>query len=493
MAEYLQPLIDGRWVDGAATVRSLINPATGEVIARIRDVDATQVHDAVVVAKHAFEQTNWATDTPLRVRVLRKIADRLEMAADEFARLETQNTGKPLRESELDVADSVSCFRYYADLIESKRPWQKEMWDGSKSLVVYEPVGVCGLIVPWNFPLLLGVWKLAPALAAGNTVVFKPAEITPLTMLKLGGLAQESGMPDGVFNIVLGDGQVVGEAMIRHPDVDKISFTGGSKTGKHIYMTCAEGLKRVSLELGGKSPLLVFDDVDSDISVDIVLFGAFFNQGQVCVASSRILVHESIYREFIEKLRQRAMELRLGDPFDPDTDLGPLASAAHLEKINEYIRDAQAAGATLLCGGKVKPDLGPLFLEPTIFVGVMQDMDIVQEEVFGPVITVQPFASEADAIALANDTKYGLAAGVITNDLARAERVARSLRAGTVWLNGYHTPHVEAPWGGFKHSGIGRELGPEGLTGFMEPKHINIHPEPSKVGWFVERARGVRE
>ncbi|GMA62029.1 aldehyde dehydrogenase family protein [Alicyclobacillus fastidiosus] len=493
MAEYLKLFIDGKWIDGAASVRSLMNPATGEVIAHIREADATQVHDAVMAARTAFNETNWATDIKLRVQVLRKIADLLEMSRDEFACLETRNTGKPLRESELDVADSVSCFRYYADLIESKQPWQKEMWDGSKSRVVYEPIGVCGLIVPWNFPLLLGVWKLAPALAAGNTIVFKPAEITPLTLLKLGVLAQESGIPDGVFNIVLGDGPVVGEAMIRHPDVDKISFTGGSKTGKHIYTSCAEGLKRVSLELGGKSPLLVFDDVDVDVSVDIALFGAFFNQGQVCVASSRILVHEAIYHEFIEKLKHRASGLKLGDPFDPETELGPIVSATHLEKINDCIRDAQVAGATLLCGGTIAAELGPLFLEPTVFVDVHQDMEIVQEEVFGPVITVQPFAKEADAVRLANDTKYGLAAGVITNDLIRAERVARLLRAGTVWLNGYHTPHVEAPWGGFKQSGIGRELGPEGLTGYMEPKHINILPSPSKVEWFVERRPTVRE
>lgn len=344
---------------------------------------------------------------------------------------------------------------------------------------------------PLNFPLLLGVWKLAPALAAGNTVVFKPAELTPLTALKLGTLAHASGVPNGVFNIVLGDGQV-GEEIVRHPDVDKISFTGGAKTGKHIYAACAEGLKRISLELGGKSPLLVFDDVDIDISVDIALFGAFFNQGQVCVASSRLLVHEAIYKEFTEKFRRRATGLKLGDPFHPTTELGPVVSVEHLENINRFIRNAQCAGATLLCGGKVKADIGPLFLEPTVFVDVRQDMEIVQEEVFGPVITIQPFAEEADAIRLANDTKYGLAAGVITNHLARAERIARSLRAGTVWLNGYHTPHVEAPWGGFKQSGIGRELGPEGLIGFMEPKHMNIHPVPSKVGWFVERGHTVR-
>ncbi len=490
MNTVLQMLIDGKWVTGDGAPRTLRNPATNDVIVNLAEASQEQVNFAVESAKRAFANTDWATDVKLRVNALHRMAELLEFSAETVAELETKNTGKPLRESQLDVADSVTCLRYYADLIESRQTWEKEMFDGTISTVVDEPIGVCGLIVPWNFPLLLGIWKLAPALAAGNTVVFKPSEITPLTMLKFASIACESGIPNGVLNIVLGDGPSVGQFIVSHPDVQKVSFTGGTVTGTHIYTECAKSLKRVSLELGGKSPMIVFEDVDVDVAVDMVMFGAFFNQGQVCVASSRILVHQSLYESFVTRLKLRIESLRIGDPMKTNTELGPLVSKNHFNKVVRCIQSAIEGGATLYCGGKDLTQLGDLYLTPAVFVNVRQDMKIVQEEVFGPVITVQTFLDEEEAVSLANGTPYGLAAGILSADIERTKRVAKVLRAGTVWINGYHTPHVEAPWGGFKCSGIGRELGPHGLAAFTETKHINLNRILAKIGWFEDARDG---
>jgi betaine-aldehyde dehydrogenase len=488
LKESLQTYIAGTWVVGKGPERVLRNPATGEVITKVLESSHEQVDFAVRSAKNAFLHSEWAHDVSTRVHVLRRMAELLEISADEFARLETKNTGKPLRESQLDVADSITCLRYYADFIESKQPWTKEMFDGTNSTITEEPIGVCALIVPWNFPLLLGIWKLAPALAAGNTVVLKPSELTPLTMLKLGVLADESGIPGGVFNIVLGDG-AVGQALVSHPDVDKVSFTGGTESGTRVYMECAKSLKRVSLELGGKSPLIVFDDVDVDIAVDLALFGAFYNQGQVCVASSRLLVQESIYEPFLERLAQRMADVHIGNPLNEETELGPLISEQHLDKVLNYIHIGIEEGATLFCGGERLHALGELYVSPAVFINVRQDMRIVQEEIFGPVVTVQSFSSEEEAVDLANGTVYGLAAGVLSADIHRAERVAKNIRAGTVWINGYHTPHVDTAWGGFKRSGIGRELGIYGLAAFSEVKHTNLNRTVAKVGWFRDTQR----
>ena len=484
MEEKLGMYINGKWVQGKGGERPIIEPATGDILTVVSEASREQVEEAVTAAKAAFEQGTWACDLALRVGLLRRLAELLELSAEEFARLESQNTGKPIRESRLDVSDSVACLRYYADLAESRQAWKKEMVDGTTSIVTEEPIGVCALIVPWNFPLLLGVWKLAPALAAGNTVVFKPSEITPLSFLKLAILAEEVGIPAGVFNVVLGDGATAGQALVMSKDVDKVSFTGGSETGRKIYQECARSLKRVSLELGGKSPLLVFADADVETAVDWALFGSFFNQGQVCVASSRLLVQQPLEGEFVARLTERLQQLNIGNPLDEGTEIGPLASAQHLRKVEEYVRIGRAEGAALHTGGQRMEAKGGYYFMPAVFTGVDQQMRIVQEEIFGPVITVQSFANEEEAIELANGTVYGLAAGVLSRDVERARRVASRLRAGTVWINGYHTPHLEAPWGGFKQSGIGRELGPHGLAAFTEAKHTNINAKLQPTGWF---------
>jgi betaine-aldehyde dehydrogenase len=479
----LRMFINGSWVEGEGGTRQILNPATEMVLAEVTEASAVQVNQAVNAARWASDKSDWAHNTELRVTVLRKLANLIELSAEEMAKLETQNTGKPIRESQLDISDSVACLRYYAGLAENKEVWQKEMFDGTISRVTEEPIGVCSLIVPWNFPLLLGIWKLAPALAAGNTVVFKPSELTPLSFLKLTILMEEAGMPPGVFNLLTGDAEV-GKALVQHPLVDKISFTGGSKTGQWIYGECARTMKRVSLELGGKSPLIIFDDADLETAVDWAMFGAFFNQGQVCVASSRILVHERLQDTFLERMSERLSNLKIGDPLDESTEMGPIISKNHLERIQKFIDIGSSEGATLYCGGAQIFDKG-YYMKPAVFINVKQDMRIVQEEIFGPVITIQSFTTEMEAVTLANGTAYGLAAGVLSKDLEKAERVANQLKAGTIWVNGYHTPHIEAPWGGFKQSGIGRELGPYGLSAFTELKHVNINGSLQPNGWYT--------
>lgn len=483
MVDQFQMYMDGKWVEGKGGSRAIIDPSTGTVIAKISDASSEQVNEAVWAAKKAFEKTEWSRNISHRVSLLRQLAGLLEHSTEDLARIESRNTGKPIRESRLDVYDAVACLRYYADLVESRRECQKEMSDGTYSLITEEPIGVCALIVPWNFPLLLGVWKLAPALAAGNTVVFKPSELTPLSFINLAELAEKVGIPDGVFNLILGGGEV-GQTLVSHPGIDKVSFTGGTETGKHIYQECAKTMKRVSLELGGKSPLLVFDDADVDTAVDWALYGSFFNQGQVCVASSRLLIHHSFEQEFLKKLTARSAEIKIGNPLDESTEMGPLISIQHLRKIEEYIQVGQSEGATLLAGGQRIGKENGYYLTPAVFTNVHQKMRIVQEEIFGPVVTVQQFHDEEEAIDLANGTKYGLAAGIFSRDVERAKRVAARLRVGTVWINGYHTPYVEAPWGGFKQSGIGRELGPHGLAAFTEPKHTNIRHHLQPNGWY---------
>ncbi|WP_286886985.1 aldehyde dehydrogenase family protein [Aneurinibacillus sp. UBA3580] len=476
--------MNGKWVEGKGNRRTLIDPSTGSALAEVAEASLEQVHEAVLAAKIAFETTEWPVNAKLRVALLYKLADLLEASAEEFAQVESRNTGKPIRESRLDIMDSVTCIRYYANLVESRDVWQKEMEDGTTSRIHEEPIGVCALIVPWNFPLLLGIWKLAPALAAGNTIVFKPSEITPLSFIKLAALIEEAGMPDGVFNLVLGDGAAVGQPLVSHESVNKVSFTGGAETGRRIYQECAKTLKRVSLELGGKSPLIIFEDADVEIAVDWALFGAFFNQGQVCVASSRILVHNELEQEFLKRLSDRLAHIRIGKPLEEATEMGPVISLDHLKKIEQYIQIGISEGATLFTGGTRIQGEDGYYITPAVFTDVNQEMRIVQEEIFGPVITVQSFHDEEEAIALANGTKYGLAAGILSQDIERANRVANRVQAGTIWINGYHTPHVETAWGGFKQSGIGRELGPYGLAAFTEPKHINMNSQLQKVSWY---------
>jgi betaine-aldehyde dehydrogenase len=475
--------INGTWHIGNGEKRSIINPSNEKVITEIDEASLQQTLEAIEAARHAFQYTNWSSNPSNRISVLRQLADLLEKNMEKFAYMETINTGKPIRESRLDVSDSVQCLRYYADFLEQRTIKEKKMADGTTSKIIDEPIGVCALIVPWNFPLLLGIWKIAPAFAAGNTIVFKPSELTPLSLIELTKLIDSIGLPPGVFNLVPGGGSPVGETLVTHPHVEKISFTGGTKTGRWIYEQCASSFKRVSLELGGKSPLLVLEDADLNNAVEWAMFASFLNQGEVCVAASRILVHENLYDSFIDKLIKRLDSLHIGDPLDEKTEMGPLISSSHLEKVEMYIQLGLQEGAVLLRGGERIKEQG-YYLSPAVFVNVHQDMRIVQEEIFGPVITVQRFKNDKEAIELANDTIYGLAAGIFSRDLERAEQIARKLRAGTIWVNSYHTPYVDAPWGGFKQSGIGRELGPQGFTAFTETKHVNISQNGKLLGWY---------
>ncbi|WP_396653847.1 aldehyde dehydrogenase family protein [Metabacillus litoralis] len=474
--------INDQWLAGEGTQRQVINPAKGEVITTVKEASRDQTIHAISAARKAFDQSDWATNLEKRAGALTHLAQLLEESKNELAKIESENTGKPLREAEIDVEDGVNCIRYYANLIRETKPKKIEMSDGTVSEVIQEPIGVCGLIVPWNFPLLLGLWKLAPALAAGNTVVFKPSEVTPLSFLKFTQLIAETDIPKGVFNLILGDG-ALGKIIVESEDVDKISFTGSSDTGRKINEQCASSFKRVSLELGGKSPLIILADADLEKAVEWAVFGAFFNQGEVCVASSRILVDEKIYEDFLQKFVEYTSNIRIGDPEQEQTELGSLVSAQHLEKVQHYISTGLEEGATIAYGGK-RIERPGYFIEPTIFTNVDQQMKIVQEEIFGPVVTVQTFKSEEEAIQLANGTKFGLAGGILTADAQKARLVASKIKAGTIWINSYHTPYIEAPWGGFKQSGIGRELGPQGLASFTETKHVNTSEEIGQLGWY---------
>ncbi|WP_431307272.1 aldehyde dehydrogenase family protein [Ferdinandcohnia quinoae] len=481
--------INGEWVEAqSGKTRSIVNPANGKIIAEAAEGDIEDARIAIDVARHAFDSGIWS-DIPAaeRASYLFKIADKLEERAEELSKLETEDNGKPLRETEYDVADAAACFRYYAGLVTKPDGQTYHVGDPMQAMVIREPVGVCGLIVPWNYPLLMGVWKIAPALAAGNTIVFKPSEVTPVTSIKLFEIIQEVGIPAGVANMVMGSGATVGNEIAESQKVDKISFTGGTATGRSIMKAAAGNIKKISLELGGKSPNIVFADADFETAVDYALFGIFSNAGQVCSAGSRLLLEESIHDKFIESLVERAKKIRVGAGDDPNTEMGSLVSVQHLEKVLSYIQIGIDEGATLACGGNriTSNGLGNgYFVEPTIFVDTKPEMRIVQEEIFGPVLVVQKFKDEKEAIELANNTAYGLAAGVFTQDGAKALRVIKKIRAGITWINTYHPTYNEAPWGGYKQSGIGRGLGTFGFDEFTEVKQVNINLQVEPSGWF---------
>ncbi|GHH97737.1 betaine-aldehyde dehydrogenase [Neobacillus kokaensis] len=485
----LKMYIDGEWKDAAKQeTRPVINPATGEVIAYAPEGTVEDARAAIYAARKAFEDGVWSgLSAQERASYLLKIADKIDEYADELTELETMDNGKPLREAGFDVADAAACFRYYAGLIKAPDGQTYHVGDPMQAMVVREPVGVCGLIVPWNYPLLMSVWKIAPALAAGNTIVFKPSEVTPITPKKLFEIFEEVGLPKGAANMVMGAGPVVGNEIASHPEVDMVSFTGGTKTGKHIMKTAADTMKKVSLELGGKSPNIIFADADFETAVDYALFGIYAGAGQVCSAGSRILVEESIYDQFVARFVERAKQIKVGPGNDAATEMGPLVSAQHLEKVLDYIELGKQEGAKVACGGSRIIHNGlenGYFVEPTVFVDVKQDMRIVQEEIFGPVVIIQKFKDESEAVKLANGTVYGLAGAVFSNDGAKALRVIKKLRAGITWVNSYHPTYNEAPWGGYKQSGIGRSLGTFGLEEFQEIKQININLQVEPVGWF---------
>jgi betaine-aldehyde dehydrogenase len=484
--------IDGEWVlSKTGQTRDVINPADGTVIASVTEGDAEDVRRAVAAAKRAFYKDGWMhASTGTRIALLNKIADAIGAYAEELTAIDTRNNGKPLRDSAGDVGDAVTCFRYYAGLINKPSGYTYEVPDPNmQAMIVREPIGVCGQITPWNYPLMMAAWKLAPCLAAGNTVVFKPSEITPLSTIRLFELMEEAGLPKGVANLVLGAGAVVGQEIAENKDIDKIAFTGGTATGRKIMQAATGNIKNISLELGGKSPCIVFDDFDMDTAVDWALFAIFCNQGEVCSAGSRLILQDTIYEEFLKRFAARAKKIKIARGDTPGAEMGPLVSEAHMIKVLSYIEEGKKEGARLLCGGYRIIDgefAKGFFVAPTIFADCTPDMKIVQEEIFGPVIAVQKFHTEEEAIELANCTNYGLAGGVFSNDITRAMRVIKAVRSGITWINAYHPTFAEAPWGGFKQSGIGRELGTFGFDEYTEVKQININLAPGKVGWFAE-------
>jgi phenylacetaldehyde dehydrogenase len=473
-------LINGKWVEAASgKTFATYNPATGEVLARVAEGDREDIDRAVKAARNAFETGRWSQLTASeRGRVIWKLADLLEENLEEFAELESLDNGKPLKIARAaDVPLTVDLFRYFAGWatkIEGNTiPISVPYAPGAKFLAytLREPVGVVGQIIPWNFPLLMAAWKLGPALATGNTVVLKPAEQTPLTALRLGELIQEAGIPDGVVNIVPGYGETAGAALAAHPGVDKVAFTGSTEVGKLILQAAAGNLKKVSLELGGKSPNVVFADVDLDAAIAGAAGAIFFNHGQCCCAGSRLYVENKVFDQVVEGVAQHAEKINVGSGQDESTDMGPLVSAEQLNRVCGYLESGLSEGAKAVVGGGRHGDKG-YFVKPTVLVNTTEKMKVVREEIFGPVVTAIPFSDPAELVTQANDSVYGLAAGIWTRDISKAHRLASQLRAGTVWINCYNIFDAALPFGGYKQSGWGREMGHEVLEQYTEVKAV---------------------
>ncbi|MCX5137826.1 aldehyde dehydrogenase family protein [Streptomyces sp. NBC_01281] len=482
--------IDGSW-RGALDerTREIRCPADGSRVGVVDEAGGKDTVEAIAAARRAFDEGPWPTTAAAdRGDLLLRVADLLVRDKDALARAESLDTGKRLVESEYDIDDIANCFRYFGRQATAETGRVVETGTPSvDSRVVYEPVGVCALITPWNYPLLQTAWKVAPALAAGNTFVLKPSELTPHTAIHLMRLLEEAGVPPGVANLVLGAGPEAGAPLADHPDVDLVSFTGGLATGRALMAAAAGTVKKVALELGGKNPNIVFADADFETAVDMALTAVFLHSGQVCSAGARLLVEDGLHDRFVDEIVRRASRIRLGGPFDERAQTGPLISAAHRAKVEAYVARGLAEGAVLRCGGErpTGPGLDDgFYYPPTVLDECSGDMSVVREESFGPVLTVERFSGEAEAVRLANDTIYGLAGAVFSTDEAKAQRVAARLRIGTVWINDFHPYVPQAEWGGFKQSGSGRELGPSGLAEYRETKHIWRNTDPSPQGWF---------
>ncbi|OIW00347.1 hypothetical protein TanjilG_27598 [Lupinus angustifolius] len=486
--------IDGEWKAPVLKKRiPIINPSTQQIIGDIPAATKEDVDLAVAAAKSALSRNkgaDWSSASgSVRARYLRAIAAKITEKKTELGKLEALDSGKPLDETLWDMDDVAGCFNYYADLAEKLDEIQKTPvslpMETFKSYVLKEPIGVVGLITPWNYPLLIATWKVAPALAAGCAAILKPSELASVTCLELAEICREVGLPRGVLNILTGLGPEAGAPLASHPDVDKITFTGSNATGSKIMTAAAQLVKPVSLELGGKSPIVIFEDVDLDKAAEWALFGCFWVNGQICSATSRLIVHESIATEFLNRLVKWAKNIKISDPFEEGCRLGPVISEGQYEKILKFISNAKSEGAIILTGGSRPEHLKKgFFIEPTIISAVTTSMQIWREEVFGPVLCVKTFSTEEEAIDLANDTIYGLGSAVLSNDLERCERLSKAFKAGIVWVNCSQPCFTQAPWGGNKHSGFGRDLGEWGLDNYLTVKQVTQYISDEPWGWY---------
>lgn len=488
---YQQLYINGQWLSPKnGQTFSSIDPSNEQEIAQVAAASVEDAELAVQAARQAFDQTDWANQPKQRAAYLRAIAQEIRNQLDALAELEVRDNGKPLPEAVWDIQDAAGCFDFYADLAEQLDPNHEENIpladERFNSVVRKEAVGVACAIIPWNYPLLMAAWKVAPALAAGCTLILKPAEATSLTAIELGRIAEKVGLPAGVLNIVTGIGSEIGPYLTAHPEIDKVAFTGSVPVGKQIMQSAAHNVKNLSLELGGKSAFIIFSDSDLDAAVEWIMFGIFWNQGQVCSATSRVLVQQEIYPELLQRLSAAAQKIKIGNGLDAGVKLGPLVNAKQYQQVMQAIRQGQADGVQLLSGGQRPAHLPQgYYVEPTIFVDVPLEHPLWTDEIFGPVVAIRAFQHEQEAIQLANNSIFGLAGAVMSKDLTRCQRVARKLRAGIIWINCSQPTFTEAPWGGYKQSGIGRELGVWGLENYLEIKQITSYSSDQPWGWYT--------